>query len=317
MLIPLHSFAQFGRGYTGPTMQQNMQSRQDFNRMTNQRTQDFQRQSMERTQRRMWNSGQPVSAETKAQAQAKQQKLEQQATDKLSSLAQQQQQRRQQHPAKNAQQAANQLRADTRQLNQLAVKNYQDVFLPGQLTKALEAQQPAPDVQRGLRRLNDNLLSDTWWRKQEGAPVAGTVQAYGDSLARFTTSLLGFELATPPATPAAFSASGLDEQLLKDAFDQNAASQLVQDAGLTERLLASAQLIQVVKEFTALTNTAATDPALQGDPKKLRKEVQKSLRNVAKEMTRYTARLNSGDKLLMAENAQRKSITAYLTKTGK
>lgn len=317
LLVPLHSFAQFGRSYTGPTMQQNMQSRQDFNRMTNQRTQDFQRQQMERSQQRMWNSGRPLSKETRAQALAKQQQLELEATEKLARLAQEQQRRRQEHPAKNPQQAAAQLKADNKQLNRLAVKNFQEVFLPGQYLRALAAQQPAASTERSLRSLNENLLSDAWWSRQNGAQAANAVKAYGDSITQLTSSLLGFNLASPPAVPAPFSARSLDEQLLKDTFDQPAATQLVQDAALTERLLASEQLSQAVKDFAAMSSAVATDAALQGDPKKLRKEVQKGLRTVNKALAQYSARLDASNKTSSAVAALYKSTASYLAKSNK
>lgn len=173
LLLPLHSFAQYGRGYTGPTMQQNQQSRQDFNRMTNQRTQDFQQRQLQRNR-----PGQPSRAttpETRLQAQAKQQKLEQEANESLARLTQQQRQR-QEHPAKNPQQAAAQQKADDKQLTQLAVKNYRDVFLPGQVASALEAQQLSPSAQQTLRGLNDNLLNDAWWGKQDGAQLPAKIK---------------------------------------------------------------------------------------------------------------------------------------------
>lgn len=71
-----------------------------------------------------------ITRGARLQAQAKQQKQEQDATESLARLAQEQ--RRQEHPAKNPQQAAAQQKADDKQLTLLAVKNYRDVFLPGQ-----------------------------------------------------------------------------------------------------------------------------------------------------------------------------------------
>lgn len=314
LLLPLHSFAQFGRSYTGPTMQQNQQSRQDFNRMTNQRTQDFQQRQLQRNQ--FGRGSTTMSRETQLQAQAKQQKSEQEANEKLARLAQEQQRQRQEHPAKNPQQAAAQQKADDKQLNLLAVKNYRDVFLPGQVSSALAAQQLAPSAQRSLQNLNENLLNDAWWSKQEGTQLPGKVKAYSDSLTALTAGLLGFDLASPPAKPAPFSVSSLNEKLTKDAFDQNAATQLIREAALTERLMAGDQLAQAVKEF-ATSATAAASPALPSDSKKLRKEVQKSLRNVNKGLVRYNIRIASLDKVYSAEKALRKSTSTYLAKNSK
>lgn len=312
LLLPLHSFAQFGRSYTGPTMQQNQQSRQYFNQMTNQRTQDFQSRQLQRSR----PGGSPLTQQTRLQAQANQQKLEQEATEKLARLAQEQQRRREEHPAKNAKLAAAQQKADEKQLTLLAVKNYREVFLPGQVMSALEAQQLSPRAQQSLRALNGSLLDDAWWGKQENGQLPGKIKAYGDTVTALTTGLLGFDVATPPATPAQFSASGLEAMLAKDAFDQNAAAQLIREAALTERLMASDQLTKAVKEFTTLSATVAASPAPENDAKKLRKEVQKSLRAVVKELARYSERIASSDKVYAAEKGLRKSTTAYLAKNG-
>ena len=311
--MPLAASAQFNRSYTGPTMQQNQQSRQDFNRMTNQRTQEFYQRQLERT--RPGQSGVSLR-EAHAQAHAKQQKLEQDATESLARLAQEQQRQRQEHPAKNPQQAAAQQKADEKQLTLLAVKNYRDVFLQGQLLSALEAMTLSPGAQQRLDNLSGNLLDDKWWGKQDGAQVASQIKAYGDSLASLTTGLLGFNLASPPAMPAAFSVKGLTEKLAQDTFDQNAANQLLREAALTERLRASDELARAVTEFGTLSAAAATNPEFQSDPKKLRKEVQKSMRAVNKEMMRYNARLSS-ERIDQVEKALRKSTSAYLAKNSK
>jgi hypothetical protein len=312
LLLPLASFAQFNRGYTGPTMQQNQQSRQYFNQMTNQRSQEFRQRQLERGR----PGSQPLNRDTQLQAHAKQQKLEQEATESLARLAQQQQQRRQEHPAKNPQQAAAQQKADEKQLTLLAVKNYRDVFLPGQLLSAVEAQTPSPSAQQRLDNLSGNLLNDSWWEKQDGAQAASTVKAYGDSLTLLTAGWLGFSLAAPPAQPAPFSVKGINEKLSQDAFDQSAATQLLREAALSERLAASDQLTKAVAEFGTMSAAAATNPAFQNDPKKLRKEVQKSMRAVNKELARYNARLSS-DKLDRVEKALRQSTSAYLAKNSK
>ncbi|RZK62136.1 MAG: hypothetical protein EOO59_03335 [Hymenobacter sp.] len=310
LLLPLPAFAQFGRSYTGPTMQQNQQSRQDFNRMTNQRTQDFQQRLLLRGRS---GQGGLSMREASLQAHAKQQKLEQEATESLARLSQQQQRQRQEHPAPNPQQAAAQQKADDKQLTLLAVKNYRDVFLPGQLSSALEAQSFSPSAAQSMRSLNQNLLDDAWWSKQAGAQAPANVKAYGDSLRSLTAGLLGFSLAAPPAKPAAFSANGLREQLTKDTFDQSAATQLLREAALSDRLSAlhSDNLPKAVQEFSDLAT------ALPSDPKKLRKEVQKSLREVNKQLARYQLRLAAANQVYLAEKALRKTTSTYLAKNTK
>ena len=283
--------------------------------MSNQRTQDFQSQQLQKNRTRP--SGLPMTRETQLQVQAKQQKSELEANEKLVRLAQEQQRKHQEHPAKNPQQAAAQQKADNKQLTLLAEKNYREVFLPGQVLNALEAQKLSPSAQRSLQNLNKNLEDDAWWSKQEGAQLTGKIKAYSDTLTALTTGLLGFDLASPPATPAPLSGSSIDGVLTKDAFNQNAATQLIQQAALTERLMAFEQLAVAVKDFNTLSTAAASGPALPSDPKKLRKEVQKSLRTVNKEMGRYYVRIVSSDRIYNADKALRKSTSEYLTKNGK
>jgi hypothetical protein len=105
------------------------------------------------------------------------------------------------------------------------------------------------------------------------AQLTGKIKAYSDTLTSLTAGLLGFDLASLPAKPAPFSVSSLDDMLAKDAFDQNAATQIIREAALTERLMASDQLAKAVKDFNTLSTAAASSSTLQSDPKKLRKEV--------------------------------------------
>jgi hypothetical protein len=311
--VPLASFAQFNRGYTGPTMQQNQQSRQHFDRVTNQYSQDFYQRQLQRT--RPGQSGLSLR-DAHAQAHAKQQKLEQEATESLARLAQEQQRQRQEHPAQNPQQAAAQQKADEKQLTLLAVKNYRDVFLQGQLLSAMESMQFSPSAQQSFDNMSTNLLDDKWWGKQEGAQAAAKITAYGDSLVSLTTGLIGLNFATPPATPTSGSVKSFTEKLTQDAFDQRAANQLMQEAALAERRQASKELAKAVAEFATLSAAAGTNPEFQGDSKKLRKEVQKRMRAVNTEMMRYDARLSSA-KIDQVEKALRKSTSAYLAKNSK
>jgi hypothetical protein len=305
LLLPLPSFAQSGRVYGAPSMQRNMQSMQDFNRRTNQRTQDFQQQQMQRMQQRqVMRSGSP--AVPRAQALANQQQLEQAANAQLAQLAQEQQRRREQNPAPDAQAAALQQRQDARQLTQLAVKNYREVFLPGQVTEALDTRQPTAQMHRQLRTLNQHLMSGGWWRKQAGAQLPAAVKAHGDTLRTLTTTLLGFEPAAPPLMPAPLSVSRLEQQLAADVFDQPAATQLVREAALSEKLLIGAQLAQAVTDFSRLSAAPGPNPA------RWRKDVQASLRRVNKAMGYYVTHINPQTLLYEAETTLLKSTEAYV-----
>ncbi|MDQ2769906.1 MAG: hypothetical protein M3Y54_05330 [Bacteroidota bacterium] len=321
LLLPLHSFAQFGPGYTGPTMQQNQQSRQDFNRMTNQRTQDFNQRAQDHLSRmgeanRASGAMRPMTPEEQRQAQAKQQQAKQEATEKLAHLVQEQQRRRQEHPAKNPQQAAAQQKEDDKQLNLLGVKNYRDFFLADQISNAVQARQLTPKAQQTLKSLSVNLLSDAWWRKQEGAQLAEKVKAYSDSLTSLTAGLLGFDLASPPPTPAQLAASQLDALLAKGTFDQQAATEIIQGVALAEKLIAGRGLAEAVMNFKSLNSNGAASQELQSDPKKLQKEVSASLRRVNTEMQHYNARIVTLARLSAAQNALFNSTSNYLAKNG-
>ncbi|RAK62067.1 hypothetical protein [Hymenobacter edaphi] len=311
LFLPLPSFAQFGRTYTGPTMQQNQQSRQQFNQMTNQRTQDFQQRQLQKN--RGGYGGQSMTREAQLQAQAKR---EQEANEKLAQLAQEQQRKRQQHPAANPQQAALQQKKDDKQLTLLAVKNYREVFLPGQVSNALDARQLSPKAQQQLGNLNEHLTDKAWWKKQEGAQLPGTIKAYGDTLNALAAGLLGFDVASPPAMPAPLSVSGLNAQLATDVFDQNAVTQLVGEAALSEKLLAGEQLIKAVTEFSRLS-AAAASPEPQRDPAKWKEQVQDGLRQVNKAMSRYNVRMSELTIVYEAQKALLKSTGAYVAKNGK
>jgi hypothetical protein len=118
------------------------------------------------------------------------------------------------------------------------------------------------------------------------------------------------------ALPAPFAASTLDEMLKKDTFDQAATGQLIRKAALSERLLASDQLIKAVQEFNTLVAAAAASPAAP-DVKKLRHAVRSSLRAVNTALARYQSRLDASNTVFAVEKALRKSTSAYLAKNDK
>jgi hypothetical protein len=308
LLLPLHSFAQ-----SGPrnTMQQNQQSRQYFNQSMNQRTQDFQ---MRQLQKNRPSSGAPqMSPEARQQAQARQQQAEQEANEKLARFAQEQQRQHQEHPAQNPQQAAAQQQEDERQLALLALKNYRDVFLPGQLANALQARQLSPKGERALQGLNESLLDKAWWSKQPAAPLSGKIKAYSDTLTALTAGLLGFDLASPPPTPAQLSSSRIDEMLAKGSFDQKAATQIMLEVATAEKLIAGKELAKAVMDF----QTTAASQELHSDPKKLQKEVKASLHEVNTELQRYHARIVTLSRLNAAQKIMHKSTSTYLARNGK
>ena len=296
-------------------MQQNQQSVQNFNRMTNQRFQDFQQRH--NLQKNPPVVSPPMTPEERLLDRAKLLQSEQEANEKFARFAQAQQRQRLDHPATNPQQAAAQQRADDKQLTVLAVTNYREVFLRVQALKAREAQELSHQSRVSLSNMGETLLDDAWWNNQAGPQLTEKIKAYSDTLASLTTGLLGFAIASPPATPPRLSLSALDALLAKDAFDPNAATQLIRNAALTEQLRASDQLIKAVQYFTALGTTATAGPALLSDPKKLRKEIQKSMRTIEGEMKRYHLGIYGSDEVESAVQALRKSLATYLAKNSK
>ncbi|GAA4354356.1 hypothetical protein GCM10023185_16090 [Hymenobacter saemangeumensis] len=296
----------------GPTMQQNQQSRDHFNRSMNQRTQDFQMRQLQKN--RSVPGMPPANAEDKLQAQANQQKAEQEANEQLTRLAQEQQRKREERPAKNPQQAAAQLKEDQRQLTLLTVKNYRDVFLPGQYSTAMEARTLSPASRHSLDRITARLMEEAWWGKQEGSQLPAIIKSYSDSLASLATGLMGFDLASPPPTPAQLTGSRVDELLEKGTFNQQTAWQIMQEVGMAEKLIAGDGVVKAVLEFQELSSANASNQALQSNPKKLQKEVQARLSRVNSEMLRYETRIGTLGRLPAAQKTMHKSTSTFLAK---
>ena len=284
---------------------------------------DFQRRSMDRSMARLnASSGSSRVSLADMQAQrdkrvAKQQQAEQEANAKMARLVQEQERRHAAAPAKTPQQAAAQQQEDARQRNLLAVKNYHDVFLPGQVATVRDEQQLSPGAQRQFDRLADNLTSDAWWSKQSGAALADKLRAYSDTLTSLTTGLLGFDLAAPPATPAQLAPSRVDELLATGAFDPKAAQQLIEEVALAEKLIAGKSLAAAVLEFRKLNAPEGAGQLLQSNPKKLHKSVEASLDEVNGEMYKYSARLASLTRLNTAQDLMLKSTARYVAKNSK
>lgn len=275
--------------------------------MTNQRTQDF----IMRRQTYGVN-GRQVNREVQAQQQ-KQQQLEKQANEKLAQLAHQQQQQRQLHPASDPQQAALQLQKDEQQLTQLAVKNYREVFLPGQIANALQVERLTQDEQYQFNTIKYKLLDKAWWKSQEPAQLATAVKAYGDTLTMLTGGVLGIDLTSPPVLPNPFSTSRLDAQLANDVFDKTAAMQLFQEAELTAKLIAGERLIKVITELRRLS-AVPTSPEGQSDYNKRRQELRECLHLIDDALERYYAKISSSTTINNAKKALMKSTEAYANK---
>jgi len=323
---PSYSPSPVNKMLTGPTsnyrvqQQQQQQTHQNFQRMQEQQRQQMQQQ-YDRNQQQYWARQQVMlhrlpSPKQLAQLQVQQQQAEQRASEQLAQLAQEQQRRRQEHPATNGQEAETQQKEDARQLTRLAVKNYQEVFLPGQMRSALQSLALAPTAQQNLQAINNELLSNAWWRQQDAAQVQEKVAAYGKTLAGLTTELLGFSAPELPSPPAPFSASPLQEMLASGKFEQTAAAQLIREAALADKRLEGEPLAQAIKNFTEVGARGGAAPATPQDQKQQRDEVKKSLRRVNQELQGYYARVARPSRLRAAQKAIIQATDGYLADKG-
>lgn len=330
LALPLSAVAQYRPTYSAPirtftpTPQQQQQvqqqlAHQNFQRMQAQQMQQMQQQMFRSQQMSMTRQQQLImrpqpTPQQLEEAQALQDKAEQKANDQLAQLAAEQQRQQQEHPAADAQLATAQRQADAQKLNALAVKNYRTVFLPWQVSKALQAQGLSAKAHEDLQTINKNLSRNAWWKKQEPAQLNPQVADYGKTLTALTADLLGYDLATPPA-PAPPSATTIDDLLAKPSFDQAAATQLIRETAQAEKIAAGDKLAKAVLEFNKLAATPSA--AAQSDTKKRRDEVKTGLRKVNQELQHYYTELGSSRKLYELNKSMMKATSGYLTKNGK
>ncbi|RZK29163.1 MAG: alpha/beta fold hydrolase [Hymenobacter sp.] len=76
-------------------------------------------------------------------------------------------------------------------------------------------------------------------------------------------------------------------------------------------------LARVVQDFATVATADAAPSASASEAKKLRKNVQKSLRTVTKELARYNENVASAGQLYWLEVGLRKSTSTYLAKNSK
>lgn len=260
----------------------------------------------------------PLTAQQLAKAQASQQEAEQEAYKQLARLAETQRQH-QANPPADAQQAAAQQREDARQLTKQTLKNYREVFLPGQLASAMQSLTWAPQAQQEMQAINHDLLDKAWWGQQDATQLSAKIAAHNTALTKLVTDLLGFNPAIMPSAPTPRSASALQEQLSQGTtFDQAMAAQLVREATQAEKRLAGEGLAQAVTGFNEVSSRVAAKPATTPQAQKQqRNEVKESLQRVNKEARSYTARVGSIGPLLQTQTAIMESTADYLAKNEK
>jgi|GEM_PF-1620980 len=298
--------------------QQQAQSMQNFQRFQQQQHTLMQQQHTQLMWQHMAVQQQALMRRRSLQQlvadQALQRQAEQKATDQVAQLSQEQQRKRLEQPVADAQQAAAQQKADARQLTLLTVRNYQEVFLPGQVTNALQAQTLPLKGLEDLHNISQELQSSSWWSQQDATQLRGKLVAHSNALATLTGELLGYDLASAAPVPAPFASGRLDEMLANDTFDQAMTTQLIGAAAQADKLAAGAQLAEAVRAFNALVTKAMTNPTPASNQKALRSEVKAAVRSINKEMSGYNTRVAASTQLYQAYKVIQKSTAAYLAK---
>lgn len=281
------------------------QQRQQMQEWSNRQSQAYWQQ-LHRQQQQQLSRQSPAQLAT---TQATQQKAEQQANEKLATLAQEQQRRQRERPAPDAQQAAAQQREDARQLKLLAVRNYQDVFLPGQVLAAMQSQLPSAKTQQDVQALTQELRRNAWWKQQPGPQLAEKLAAHSATLTALAHTLRGPEPAT--TAPPTLAATQLDALFAADVFDQQATSQLLHHAAQADMRAASPALAEATAQFAS----AAALAGQASDQKALRKQVQASLERVNTELAHYQARVGKSGQLFETQRTIAQATAGYLAKS--
>jgi hypothetical protein len=281
---------------------------------------DFQRRTMERSMSRMNSASGPqrvkLDADQKQQV-AKQHEAEQKATVEFSRLARRQDSLRLVHPAPNALQTAARKKADEQALALLTVRNYRDVFLPGQVMAAEQARSLPAKGMEEWQNINKDLQDNAWWSKQDPAQLLEKVTAYRTTLTSLTTALLGFEPATAPKPQKLPSTSPLDAMVAKGPFDPQVATQFVQEAARVEKGANSTKLVSAINDFNRDLAEAAARPEFQQNPQKMRNTVKSSLNDLNKGMARYELEMGQSRMLDYAEITVNNYMAKYLPKNEK
>jgi hypothetical protein len=283
---------------------------------------NFQRQTMERSMARMSASSASRAQmakwkEQREQRVAKQHDAELKATAELAHLARSQDSLRLAHPAPNALQTANQKKADEQSLAQLTVKNYRDVFLPGQVMAAEEARSLPEKGMQDWQNISKELLDNDWWSKQDPAQLLEKVAASRATLTALTTTLLGFDPATAPKAERMPSTAALEAMSAKGAFDQQVATQFLQDAARVEKVSTSTKLVSALNDFNREVAEAAARPENQQNPQKMRNTVKSGLNDLNKAMAYYENKIAESWTLDYAQTTIAKCATMFLPKSDK
>ena len=282
---------------------------------------NFQRQTMERSMARM-NSSSSIAQRAQWTAQrekrvAKQHEAEQQATTALARLTRRQDSLRLVHPAPNAIQTAARKKADEQALAQLTVRNFRDVFLPGQVMAAEEARSLPEKGMQDWQKITTEMLDNDWWSKQDPTQLLSKITAYRTSLTSLTTELLGFDPATAPKPERLPSTAALDAMRTKGTFDPQVATQYLKESARVEKLGASPKLVSAINDFNRDVAEAAARPENQQNPQKMRNTVKSGLNDLNKAMARYELAMAQSPVLGYAQINIEKCASTFLPKNDK
>lgn len=304
LALPLSAAAQMNGSSFGNSQFQASQRQAQMHR-------DFQRQTMERTMARSAASSTraqlALSKEQREKRMAKQHEAELKATAELARLSRRQDSLRVANPAPNATQTAARAKADEQALAQLTVRNYRDVFLPGQVMVAEDARSLSEDGIRNWQSISKDLSDNDWWRKQDPAQLLAKVATYRTSLTALTTDLLGFDPAAAPKSLRIPSSATLEAM---STFDQQVATKYLQDVVRFEKEANSLRLVRILNDFNREVTEAAARPENQQDPQKMRSIVKSGMSDLNKAMLNYEMAMARSQLLNKAQT----SITDYATR---
>ncbi|MFD2718361.1 hypothetical protein ACFST9_06520 [Hymenobacter monticola] len=315
LALPLSAAAQMNGSSFGNA---NYQMARQQAQMSN----NFQRHVMEKSMSRMNSSSASRAQLVQWQEQrekrvAKQQEAELKATAELTRLGRRQDSLRLARPAPNAIQTAARKKADEQALAQLSIKNYRDVFLPGQVMAAEEARSLPGKGMQDWTTINKELSDNDWWAKQDPAQLLAKVSAYRATLTSLTTALLGFDPATAPKPERLPSTAALDAMRAKGTFDPQVATKFLQDAARVEKLGASTKLVSALNDFNHDVAEAAARPEMQQNPQKLRNTVKSGLKDLNKAMDYYEMAIGGSQALSYAQGSIEKCASTFLPKADK
>jgi hypothetical protein len=189
---------------------------------------------------------------------------------------------------------------------------YRTTELQPQIDKAMRERTLSVEARTTLQQLRADLVSDTWWHRQDGAVLVGLLASHANAISMLMVDLLGFDLANPSATTAGVVLPMLDEMLIKGTFSSEEAAKIIREAALTEKILSGDKLAKVTYQLVNYAKKIAASTELPDDQKKLRREVATKLRRIDRALEKYEVRIQKANHLVKTRAALIRSIDAYV-----